>query len=196
MAENQIQKISHRHSMIMNWMVLNPDRSLKECADHFKVTQPWLSTVIHSDVFQAEFQAKLQNIHNHCAQSIPEKLRVVADIALDKLAGCVANSEDPEYILDAADKALHRMGYAPASARNGFGANAGVQVNQQNVFMLSQDDLDQAKQVMRGNGLFQPPQEAEVVVEASVPQDGLVNASGPQPGFPAVASQDTVTKSD
>lgn len=156
----EIQSISHRHSMIMNWMVLNPDRSLKECADHFNVTQPWLSTVIHSDVFQAEFQQKLQNIHNHCAQSIPDKLRVVADIALDRLADKVAKSEDADFILDAADKALHRMGYAPASARNGFGAAQGQTVNQTNVFMLSQDDLDQARNVMRGNGLFQnPPQE-------------------------------------
>lgn len=186
MAENQIQRISHKHSLIMNWMVLNPDQPLRACAEHFGVTQSWLSTVIHSDVFQAEFQEKLQKIHNHCAQSIPEKLRVVADIALDKLAGCVANSEDPEYILDAADKALHRMGYAPASARNGFGANAGVQVNQQNVFMLSQDDLDQARGVMRGNGLFQPPKEAEIIeAQASGPQPGLVNAS-----------QDAVTKSE
>lgn len=159
----EIQKISHRHSMIMNWMVLNPDQPLKACADHFQVTQPWLSTVIHSDVFQAEFQAKLQSIHNRCAMGIPEKLRVVADLALDKLADKIANSEDPEYILDAADKALHRMGYAPASARNGHGAGLGAPINQTNVFMLSQDDLDQARSVMRGQGLFQnPPIEAEV----------------------------------
>lgn len=163
MAENQIQRISHKHSLIMNWMVLNPDRPLKECADHFGVTQPWLSTVIHSDVFQAEFQEKLKKIHNLCAQSIPEKLRVVADIALDKLADKIANSEDPEYILDAADKALHRMGYAPASARNGFNAGQGVQVNQQNVFMLSQDDLDAAREVMRNQGNFRAAIQGEAV---------------------------------
>lgn len=163
MAENQIQRISHKHSMIMNWMVLNPDKPLRECAEHFGVTQAWLSTVIHSDVFQAEFQEKLKNIHNHCAQSIPEKLRVVTDIALDKLATKVAESEDPEFILDAADKALHRMGYAPASARNGFGAGQGVQVNQQNVFMLSQEDLDAARNVMRNQGAFKAAIQGEAV---------------------------------
>lgn len=167
MAESaQIQRVSHKHNMIMNWLVLNPDRSLRECADHFGVTQPWLSTVIHSDVFQAEFQQKLQNIHVRCAESIPEKLRAVADIALEKLADKVAQSEDPEFILDAADKALHRMGYAPASARNGYGAGQGVQVNQQNVFMLSQDDLDAARNVMRRQGLFQGegvPEEPKLV---------------------------------
>ncbi|MGD9662719.1 MAG: hypothetical protein AB7U63_15745 [Porticoccaceae bacterium] len=169
MAENQIQRISHKHSMIMNWLVLNPDKPLRECAEHFGVTQAWLSTVIHSDVFQAEFQEKLKNIHNHCAQSIPEKLRVVTDIALDKLAGCIAQSEDPEYILDAADKALHRMGYAPASARNGFNAGQGVQVNQQNVFMLSQDDLDAAREVMRNQGNFRAAIQGEAV---PIPEPG------------------------
>lgn len=162
MAENQIQKVSHKHNMIMNWMVLNPDRPLRECADHFNVTQPWLSTVINSDVFQAEFQEKLQKIHARCAESIPEKLRVVADIALERLADKVASSEDPEFILDAADKALHRMGYAPSSARNGFGGGQ-APVNQTNVFMLSQDDLDQARKVMQRSALFQ---NAETVIEA------------------------------
>jgi len=172
MAESaQIQKISHKHSMIMNWMVLNPDKPLKQCAEHFGVTQAWLSTVIHSDVFQMEFQEKLKTIHNHCAMSIPEKLRVVTDIALDKLAEKIADSEDPEYILDAADKALHRMGYAPASARNGFGANQGVQVNTQNVFMLSQDDLDAARNVMKAQGQFRAEIQGELV---EVVQDAIV----------------------
>lgn len=159
----EIKTVSHKHSMVMNWLVLNPDKPLRMCADHFGVTQAWLSTVIHSDVFQAEFQAKLQNIHSHCAQTIPEKLRVVADIALDRLADKVAESEDPDFILDAADKALHRMGYAPASARNGFNAGQGVQVNQQNVFMLSQEDLDAARNVMRSQGAFRAAIQGEVV---------------------------------
>jgi hypothetical protein len=162
MAEVQIQRISHKHSMIMNWMVLNPHQPLRACADHFGVTQAWLSTVIHSDVFQAEFQQKLQNIHVRCAEGIPEKLKVVADIALDKLADKIAESEDADFILDAADKALHRMGYAPSSARNGYGAGQGVQVNQQNVFMLSKEDLEAARGVMRNQGLFQG-QEAELI---------------------------------
>jgi predicted XRE-type DNA-binding protein len=164
----EIKTIRHQHSMIMNWLVLNPHRSQKECADHFGVTQAWLSTVINSDVFQAEFQQKLQNIHVRCAEGIPEKLRVVADIALDKLADKISMSEDPEFILDAADKALHRMGYAPASARNGYGASPGVQVNQQNVFMLSKEDLEQARGVMRNQGLFQG-QEAELVPVPAAP---------------------------
>jgi len=179
MAESaQIQKISHKHSMIMNWMVLNPDKPLRQCADHFGVSQAWLSTVIHSDVFQAEFQEKLQNIHNHCAMSIPEKLKVVADIALDRLAEKIADSEDPEYILDAADKALHRMGYAPASARNGFGANqGGLQVNQQNVFLLSQDDLDAARNVMKAQGQFKAAIQGELVEVVQEPS-ALPSADG------------------
>ena len=164
----EIKTIRHQHSMIMNWLVLNPHRSQKECADHFGVTQAWLSTVINSDVFQAEFQQKLQNIHVRCAEGIPEKLRVVADIALDKLADKISQSEDPDFILDAADKALHRMGYAPSSARNGYGAGQGVQVNQQNVFMLSKEDLEAARGVMRNQGLFQG-QEAELV---PIPESG------------------------
>lgn len=165
MAEVQIKKVSHKHAMIMNWMVLNPDQSLRACADHFGVSQAWLSVVIHSDVFQAEFQQKLKNISARVAESIPEKLRAVADIALDKLAEKVAESEDPDFILDAADKALHRMGYAPASARNGYGAGSQVNVQQNNVFMLDAEDLARARGIMKSQGMFQPDTQELVPLE-------------------------------
>jgi hypothetical protein len=134
--------------------VLNPHLSLRECADHFGYTQPWLSQLIHSDIFQARLKERQMEVAARVAQSIPDKLRAVTDIALDKLAEKVADSEDPEFILDAADRALHRMGYAPASARNPAGSPAQLnQVsNQTNVFVLGQDDLHQARELMKVAG--------------------------------------------
>lgn len=145
-----IQRISHTHEAVLNWLIINPERSLRECADHFGYTQPWLSTLIHSDIFQMALRERQQNVANRVAQSVPERLQAVADIALDKLATMVEASEDPEYILDASDRVLHRMGYAPASARNPAGSPSQglVQNTQNNVFLLGAADLAEARKIM------------------------------------------------
>lgn len=163
-----IQRISHTHEMVINWLVLNPEKSLRECADHFGYTQPWLSTLIHSDIFQVRLRERQEQVATRVTASIPEKLRAITDIALDKLADQIAKSEDPDFILDAADRALHRMGYAPASARNPAGNQAALgSVNAQtNVFMLGADDLAQARQLMQFAGQLPPP--TETVVEGEV----------------------------
>lgn len=145
-----IQSLNHTHEAILNWLILNPDKSLRECADKMGFTQPWLSTVIHSDIFQMALRERQQNVANRVAASIPERLQAVADIALDKLGGMVADSEDPDFVLDAADKVLHRMGYAPASARNPAGSPAQGQaiLQQNNTFILGQGDLAEARAIM------------------------------------------------
>lgn len=163
-----ISRLSHTHDQIINWLIVNPHLSLRECADEFGFTQSWLSQLIHSDIFQAALKARQQDVAARVAASIPEKLHAVADIALDKLGEKVAASEDADFILDVADRALHRMGYAPVSARNpnGSPSAAGTVNNTQNVFVLGQDDLAAARQVMRAAG--QLPQSEPQLVEGEV----------------------------
>lgn len=164
MAATQIQRVSHVHDQIINWMLVNPDKSLRQCADTFGYTQPWLSTLIHSDIFQAELRRRQIEVHARVAQSIPERLHTVANIALEKLADKVSESEDADFILDVADRALHRMGYAPASARNPAGSpmQVGTMNSQTNVFMLAPEDLAHARGMMQSIG-----QQSPAVLEAS-----------------------------
>lgn len=159
-----IARISHTHEQIINWLVMNPEKSLRECADSFGYTQPWLSQLIHSDIFQAALKQRQLQVAARVAASIPEKLQAITDIALEKLGDQISKSEDPDYILDVADRALHRMGYAPASARNPAGSPSqlGVQ-NQTNVFMLSPDDLAQARNLMRLAGTANQTAPADVI---------------------------------
>ena len=143
-SEGKLVALSHRHEMLLNWLVLNPDKTLRECADHFGWTQSWLSSIIHSDIFQSALKQKQLDIALRVAGSIPEKLRAAADIGVEKLSSALEKSEDPEFILDATDKILHRMGYAPQSARN----PAGSPVNIQNNFVIGAQDLLDAQSVM------------------------------------------------
>jgi hypothetical protein len=152
----QIQKVSATHEQIMNWLVLNPEKSMRECADAFGYTQAWLSTLVHSDAFQAKLAEKQQLVQARVCASIPEKLNRVTDVALDKLATMVEASEDPEFILNVADKALHKLGFGPATARNPQG---GTITQQNNVYMVSAEELMNARQLMgQQHALAAPPQ--------------------------------------
>lgn len=142
----ELARISSRHEQIMNWLLVNPHLSLRACADHFNLSQSWLSQVIHSDLFQAALRQRQQDVAVRVADSIPQKLRRVADVALEKLTEKMEETEDPEFLLDATDKILHRMGYAPASARNPAGSPAGMGGSvQQNNFFISAEDLHSAR---------------------------------------------------
>lgn len=146
----EIVRLSNTHEMVMNWLVLNPEKSLRECADHFGYTQAWLSQLIHSDLFQQALRGKHEMIAVRIAESIPAKLGRLADIGLERLTEQLEKSEDPDFILDATDKILHRMGYAPSSARNPGGSpaqlgNSGVQQN----FFINAGDLTAARELMQ-----------------------------------------------
>lgn len=124
----------------MDWMLENPGRSLRECAAFFGYSQPWISTVIHSDVFQAKLRERRDDIDAVIAADIPSKLRAVADIALERLADAVSKSDSPGFIHETADMVLNRLGYGPQRG-GGVTVNAAPQVQ----FVISRDDLAQAR---------------------------------------------------
>lgn len=167
----EIARLSTTHEMLMNWLILNPEKTLRECADHFGYTQSWVSQLIHSDIFQHALREKQERVAIRVAESIPEKLARAADVAVEKLSEHIEKSEDPEFLLSATDKLLHRMGYAPQSARNPAGA-PGV-ANQQNNFFISAGDLTDARALIGSRPQAEPvpPKGHEKLVEGEVLHD-------------------------
>lgn len=161
-ARQQVKDLSHTHEQVINWLILNPHLKLRECADHFGYTQSWLSTLIHSDAFQAQLKSRQEQVFAQVAGSIPEKLAAAADVAIEKLSEKVEKSEDPEFILDAFDKILHRAGYAPASAKNPGGNTVN---NTLNVFQVDKATLASARDNIKPRELS--VQEAELLSETS-----------------------------
>lgn len=118
MAESaSIQKVSVTHDQIMNWLILNPGVKQKLCADHFGITQAWLSTVIHSDVFQAKLKERQEEIFGSITQTVPERLAALGDMVTEQLAEQLEKNQDKEFTLNAFDKIMHRSGYAPQSTK-------------------------------------------------------------------------------
>jgi hypothetical protein len=134
-----VAKLSHGHDAILNWLLLNPTSTLRECGDQLGYSVPWLSRLIHTDIFQAELAARQGEVFVSVAGSIPQKLAGLADIAIEKVTEQLLSSESPQYALDVFDKALTKLGYAPQTARNPNGAST------TNVFMVSANDLAAAR---------------------------------------------------
>jgi len=135
--------LSHTHDAVISWLLLHPAEPLSKCAAYFHYSQAWLSTLIHSDLFQVALSARSREVHARICASIPERLGACADIALDKLSDHLAQSEDPNFILDAADRVLHRLGYAPSA-----GKPATTNVIQQNTFIVNAADISEARKLM------------------------------------------------
>lgn len=153
----EIQKVSHSHEAIILWLLENPDRPLRECAAIFGYTQPWLSTVIHSDAFQEQLRLRQNEMMVLTGRDIRHKMEAAADIALEGLTRKLENTEDGDFLLDATDKLLARMGHGPATARN----PAPVTNNTMHI-TVSSGDLAEARALLRGK--HQEPQETETTL--------------------------------
>lgn len=156
----ELQNISHVHEAIMNWMLANPDKSLKQCAAEFGYTQAWLSTMIHSNLFQARLREKQEHVFSGLATNINEKLVAGANMGMEKLVEHLEKSEDPKFIKETTTMMLDKLGFG-ASLRTGAPAPGNVSNVQNNFYMASPADLAQARGRISG-GVLPSPQIAQV----------------------------------
>ena len=122
-----IATVNFSHEAVIDWMLSNPYKNLGVCATAFGYTQSWLSTVIHSDAFRAEYQRRRNQLNEMIANGIQSRMAEVSKKALEHLEeylGKDTDDLDPRLVLDIADRTLHRQGYAPSKS--------GVTVFQQN----------------------------------------------------------------
>lgn len=145
MAEVQIQKLRITHEMILNWLLLNPEKSQGECAKLFGVTEAWLSVIINSDCFQERLAQKRHLMDRRVTDVIEAKMRGVVDAGLDRLDKIVPVSTDPEFILNTTDKLLGRLGYGPKSASPGFSVNV-----QNNTYTVPREVLEASRKLITG----------------------------------------------
>lgn len=142
----ELKNLSHMHEAIMNWMLVNPARPLRECAAFFGVTQAWLSCIIHSGCFQARLKEKQDAIFNTAALDITTKLGALADVGVEKLQEQLETSENPKFIKEVTEMALTKLGFG--TPRPAAGAVSGQNVQQNNFYVASQADLVAARKML------------------------------------------------
>jgi hypothetical protein len=112
----EIQRVSHTHNAIMDYMLANPGVNLGSIAAHFGYTQPWLSCIIHSDAFQSLLKDRQDTIFHHTVMPIREKMLGVASQALDRIAERIPIETDLGVLTKTASTVLDRLGFGTQQA--------------------------------------------------------------------------------
>lgn len=167
-AELLKKGLSVLHESLADYMLVNPGCTLREMGAHFGYTGPWLCTVMSTDLFRAYMAKRRGGIETQVMLDLPAKLHAAAHMATEKIIAVLEKTEDPDLVVDCFDKILHRYGYAP-NAKTGAQA-AVVNNTQNNTFLISKDDLGEARSLLVAAHSNPSTRQLPVVVE-QVPDD-------------------------
>jgi hypothetical protein len=141
----QVQKLSHRHEQVVNWLVTNPDRTLRDCAEFFGFTPTWISQLVGSDMFQAAYQRRCEEVGQLATHTLVGRLGGLANLAIEKAADRLSDEEAPpteRFIGETLRTTLGALGYtANGNGGNGSGGN-GVALH----LHLTSKELDEARE--------------------------------------------------
>lgn len=177
----QLKKIKPVHEHIMDVMLAHPDISLRELGVAVGYSVSYLSIMTNSDAFQARLAERKQQVARS-GVDLPNRMRAVAAVALDKLTDHVERSEDPDFLRATADMMLHRLGYAPQKAGGGVTVQTGPQVQ----FVISRDDLASARgQIIEGSASEASGPASEPQIPILTGEDGVKALSQQATRIPA-----------
>lgn len=179
-----IRRVGIKHEAILNYLLANPLVKMRDVAAHFKVSQPWLSLIVHSDAFQKKLRER-QDIHfDTSILPAMEKVQLVADIALDRLIENLPYETDTAKLNAVADKALSRLGYGTGEV----GTQVNVQVN------VDRSMLERARGLI-GAGAQRPVlegnHESKLVGEVPASGEGAMGATCAYASLSPAAGTDT-----
>lgn len=158
----QITRLTPRHYALMDHILAHPTTSMGDIATTFGVTQAWLSTVYHSDLFQHVLNERRSAIASDFDRTTIGKLRAIADKGLDGLTTALDDEETPL----SARQSITEMSLKALGVLGGKAASPTVVINNnQSTTNMRQDDLADAIQAARQRILAKKSQ--PLVIEAT-----------------------------
>lgn len=117
MSQTQVARLTPRHETILAFVMANPTVKRGEVARLFGVTEAWLSTIIHSDIFQARLSERTDEVFSETLVPLCEKVTALAHKSLDHLLEKVdLMPVDGQF--KTAEMALKMAGYGTQNSRN------------------------------------------------------------------------------
>lgn len=108
----QVRSMNHRHEAILTWLLLNPHRTLEECARELGYTRSWLSLVIHSDMFQAVYRAECERRNEVAVHTITAKLSQLTVRAIEKAHERIeAGTASERFLAETQKNSLAALGF-------------------------------------------------------------------------------------
>lgn len=138
----ELKRLSVRHLSIMDYLLSNPIMPMSLVAEYFNVTGPWLSTVIHSDLFQARLASRRTLMEQDQSKRIAHTLAEVAEKGVTAMKDSMEDKEVPIGTKHSMAKtALEAMGILGKSAKS----DGPSVLNQTNIYQVSPNILAQSK---------------------------------------------------
>jgi hypothetical protein len=151
-----IQEMRPTHDGVLDLVLANPHMTLRELSARTGYSIGWLSQLMRSDCFRAAYDGRRNDVESECMLAITERLEGIAHLALDKMQEALTKSNDPDFVLDAFDKVMHRAGYAPKAKE----AAPGTVNIQQNNYVASKEELAQLRGTIVQGTLIPSPEPA------------------------------------
>lgn len=149
----QRKKMMWYYSAIIDWMIANPGRPLRECAQYVGKTQTTLSIIINSDMFKAALAQRKEQFRQMHDIGLIEKTTKVANAGLDAILETLEKRRDKIPLADlntVTDGALQRLGYGvKPNSQPGVQVNIGGNAQAQVVLPVSAQDLEEARMALR-----------------------------------------------
>ena len=116
----ELKKLNNVHDVLLEYLVCNPQMSQREIAKELGYTEAWLSTIINSDLFQAQYRELCEERRQPALHSIRDKMTRAAAAALDKIqerldGGLVSD----QFLINLSPALLDRIGYNPKNPTPG-----------------------------------------------------------------------------
>lgn len=146
-TKNGRQRFRFWYDAIIDWMLVNPDKSLVECSKALGRSVDTLYTITASDIFKARLAERRQQFNDRLAMGLAAATSGVAMAAMVELQKRITDNpaKIPTVVLaDVASKTMKSLGYGTDPVA------APVQVNNiTNTISVSADTLKEAKAAMR-----------------------------------------------
>lgn len=111
-TNQSIKWLNSAHEYMALWLIANPHKHQSELAQEMDYTEAWVSTVIHSDMFQAAYRELCSEYQTVAVEGIGEKVNAAAMEALDAMRERIRSQRASEqFLLGAAKTLLGAMGY-------------------------------------------------------------------------------------
>jgi len=103
------------YDSLIDWMLTNPDKPLKEAAVAFSVTPNFIYMLNSSDLFRERFAERRSQINSQLHSEILDRTARVASKGLQEIEKRLDNQDvkkmNMDTLADVTDKALQRLGY-------------------------------------------------------------------------------------
>lgn len=135
------------YDAIIDWMLLNSDKPLKQCAKDLGRSEDTIYTITSSDIFKARYAQRRQEFNERLQEQIGDAASGVALAAMTEIQRRIVSNAAaiPTVVLnDIANKTLERIGYGVAPV-----AQTVINNNTGPTLSVSVDTLREAKAAMQ-----------------------------------------------